>query len=249
LAWSDPDGSPFNAPATFHYKDLGNKAVKAADWTDQQKQESQYCGDGLPSTLNVGATNTFPSVIETQIATASADKWRYSYETIGPLKKCEKMAIRLCGGWCGQAIRLAGEPDPAAPNRMSTEAGQLLTLANDTQGDYSATVPVTRLGFRKNLNTGRYFQTVTLKNNGAQPVPGPIMLVLNNLSPNATLYNSSGTTGNPPAPYLSIAVGGDSLQLAPGASVSVTLEFTNPTNAGITYTTQVLALSISNDCK
>jgi hypothetical protein len=249
LAWSDPSGSPFNAPQTFHYSQLPRMAVNAADWTDAQKQSTQYCGDGLPSQLTVGATNVFPSVTETQIPVASGDKWRFSYESIGSIKKCEKMAIRLCGGWCLQAIKLAGEPDPAAPNRMSTEIGQLLTLANDTQGDVSNSLSILRSGFRKNLTTGRYVQTITLTNMTQAAIPSPLSLVLMNLSGNATLFNASGATGNPASPYLSVAAGGDTLQLGAGASVTVTLEFTNPSNQGITYTTQILALSVSADCK
>jgi hypothetical protein len=73
--------------------------------------------------------------------------------------------------------------------------------------------------------------------------------VLKNLSANATLYNQSGTVGAPASPYVSVAANGDSLQLKPGESVAVVLEFTNPTNKAITYMTQTLALSVSAACQ
>ena len=63
--------------------------------------------------------------------------------------------------------------------------------------------------------------------------------MLDSLSSNATLFNLSGATACAvPAgsPYINIA--GD---LNPGASVSVSLQFANPTKAGITYATRVLS--------
>jgi hypothetical protein len=226
---------------------LAAKKVSDPDWTANEKAAAQYCGDKIPSQLTVDpASNVFPKIKETVIPVASGDKWRYAYETFGSLPKCQKMAIRLCGGWCKEAIKVAGEAEPAGANRMSTELGQLLTAANDTQADVSGQVSITRLGFRKNLTTGRFVQTVIIKNNGSSPMPSPLSLVLNSLT-GGTLYNASGTTAA--GPYVSVPVGGDSFQLTAGQSISLDLEFTDPANQAITYTTQVLALSVSDACK
>jgi hypothetical protein len=87
--------------------------------------------------------------------------------------------------------------------------------------------------------TRRYVQTVTLKNNSAATITGPISLVLDNLSPNVTLYNASGTTNLvTPAgsPYINANV-----NLAPGVSVTVQLQFTNPGNIVFDYVPRVLA--------
>jgi len=60
--------------------------------------------------------------------------------------------------------------------------------------DITATVAVSGQGpLKLNKKTGRYTSTVTLKN-GDGAVSGPISLVLDNLSSNATLFNLTGTT-------------------------------------------------------
>ncbi len=107
--------------------------------------------------------------------------------------------------------------------------------------DVSSRVSVTRGGFRLNRATGRFVQTVTLKNTGISAIAGPVSLVLDGLSGNATLFNKTGVTSatSPTgSPYLSVSAG----NMAAGASVTVTLEFTNSNvSKGITYNTRVLA--------
>jgi hypothetical protein len=121
---------------------------------------------------------------------------------------------------------------PAAANRS--------LVANFTQViDVSAQIAISRSGFRLNRATGRFVQTVVLTNTGAA-ISGPVSLVLDNLSANASLFNGSGVTSvfapiN--SPYIDVTAG----SLAAGASVSVTLEFTDPTRGAFTYTTRVLA--------
>jgi hypothetical protein len=108
--------------------------------------------------------------------------------------------------------------------------------------DVSGSVIVARGGYVLNLTTGRYAQTVTVTNNSANTIPGPISLVLDSLS-NATLYNATGTTSfATPAgsPYITQFLGGNG-ELAPGQTISFSLQFTDPTRATITYTTRVLA--------
>jgi hypothetical protein len=103
----------------------------------------------------------------------------------------------------------------------------------------SAQVQVTRSGFGYNFTTQRFVQTVTLKNVSGAITSSPISLVLDSLSSNATLFNATGTTAcATPAgsPFINW-----SSSLAPGASGSIVLQFTNPSKAGITYATRVLA--------
>jgi hypothetical protein len=104
-------------------------------------------------------------------------------------------------------------------------------------------VGVARGSFRFNRSTRRYVQTVTLNNVSDCPIQGPMSLVLDNLSSNAALFNATGYTNCVPpldSPYINVNVGSDNV-LSPGESVTVVLDFQNPSNRGITYNTRVLA--------
>ena len=131
-----------------------------------------------------------------------------------------------------------------APNRVLRVAthGRGMWSTDLTAEDKSASVSVTRGGFRRNPATGRFMQVVTLKNIGATNIPASVALVLDGLSANASLYLPTGTTSctSPTgSPYTTVNVGADQM-LTPGEQTTVTLEFVNPTNAGITYSTRVL---------
>ncbi|MEQ1871689.1 MAG: ExeM/NucH family extracellular endonuclease, partial [Vicinamibacterales bacterium] len=88
-------------------------------------------------------------------------------------------------------------------------------------------------GFALNRATGRWVQNVTIRNNGSTTATGPISFVLASLSSNATLHASAGTTAvfYPGSPYKNLSLA----SLAPGASASITLEFTKTGAAAITY--------------
>jgi hypothetical protein len=96
-----------------------------------------------------------------------------------------------------------------------------------------------RAGFSYNVVTRRFSQQITVTNTTGNAAPGPISLVLDGLSSNATLYQASGTTDALAAPagspYFNIS------SLAAGASVTLTLQFTDPTLGGISYTPRILA--------
>jgi hypothetical protein len=86
--------------------------------------------------------------------------------------------------------------------------------------------PVTRL----------YVEVVTVTNYSGSAII-PISLVLDNLT-NATLVNATGSTsfGSPSvSSYITMNNGA-----AAGQTISFTLQFSNPTNGAITYTTRVL---------
>ena len=109
--------------------------------------------------------------------------------------------------------------------------------------DVSGHVSVTRGGYRFNRATGQFVQLVTLKNQSTTGVTGPVSLVVDNLSINASLVNGTGTTSNLPpigSPYVNANLGVSGV-LMPGQSVTLTLEFNNPSMMGITYTTRILA--------
>lgn len=109
---------------------------------------------------------------------------------------------------------------------------RVITL--DELPDLRITMNVTRSGFVLNRRTGRVSQQVTLTSLSGVPLSAPICLALDGLSANTTLVNRTGLTTSLPAgsPYVLVS----NADLAPGATLSVSLEFTNPSSGGITYT-------------
>jgi len=139
-------------------------------------------------------------------------------------------------GFYSLASDLVGNAEaPKTAAEATTQIGSAPACATDV----SPQVQVTRGGFGYNFATGRFAQTVTLKNTSASAITGPLSLVLDSLSGNATLFNPSGTTScAAPAgsPFINLAGG-----LTPGASAALALQFTDPNRTGITYATRVLA--------
>lgn len=150
---------------------------------------------------------------------------------------------------------LAGTPSLAGPYPfplLVTDSATCLARATytlDVSGPACASnattqVQVTLGGLRRNLATGRWLQTVTLRNNGAPAINGPLALALDSLSANASLYNASGQTvcASPLGrPYVLVSAGSDDI-LSPAETATVTLEFVNTqASTPITYTPRVLA--------
>ncbi|HEY3268169.1 MAG TPA: hypothetical protein VGM37_14700 [Armatimonadota bacterium] len=129
------------------------------------------------------------------------------------------------------------ESAPSAPDAVTT------ATCSGSAPAVTGQVAVTRNGFHYNHDTGVYAQTLSLKNTGATPLAAPLTLVLDNLSANASLANGLGnTTCSTPlgSPFLNANLGAGGA-LKPGDSAIVTLEFSNRTNDGITYTARLLS--------
>ena len=92
-----------------------------------------------------------------------------------------------------------------------------------------------------NRTTRRFTQSITITNDSAAPIVGPIELVLLNLK-NATLFNQTGTYQG--SPYITVLSSGS---LGVGQSLTLTLVFNDPTLATIAYTTEFLAGPIPSD--
>ncbi len=98
---------------------------------------------------------------------------------------------------------------------------------------------ITRSGYSLNRRTNTIVQTITVTNHSASTLAGPIYYVLDSLSTNTSLVNGKGVSVNttgPSSPYIIVS----STDLAPGASVSIALQFANPASGGITYTARAL---------
>ncbi len=110
------------------------------------------------------------------------------------------------------------------------------------QSNVSSGITVTRSGLRYVTSSEQQFvQTLTIKNNTSGPISGPINVVIQSLSANATLTNPGGTTGctSSGSPYVTVVQSNSAL--APGASATYPMTFRDPTLAGFTYSTTVTA--------
>jgi len=101
--------------------------------------------------------------------------------------------------------------------------------------DVTASVAITRSGIVPNRVSGKYSGAVTVKNTSGAPISGPLQLVLQGLPAGVTLDGKRGDVGG--APYLTLA----STTLAPGASLTVTTTFTNPSKTSVVYTVQLVS--------
>jgi len=82
--------------------------------------------------------------------------------------------------------------------------------------------------------------TVTVTNTTGSPISGPLQIVFFGLPANVTLVNATGSLSG--TPYLSVP---GVLSLGPGQSVTVSVQFANPSNAAITFTAVIYSGSIN----
>jgi hypothetical protein len=147
------------------------------------------------------------------------------------------------GNPTGQAISTSGTASLGSTGTESFTLDSAGDIAFTCASNVSANVGVVRSGYSYGIVTKRYAQTVTLTNNGGSAIAGPISLVLDDLSSNASLFNAAGTTQCAAplgSPYVTLAG-----PLEPGGIAAVVLQFTDTTKAGISYTTRVLAGGVS----
>ena len=98
-----------------------------------------------------------------------------------------------------------------------------------------------RSGFSFNRRTGHFTQSITITNTSNAAILGPISLVLDGLSPGVRLVNASGTTTLPKLsgrPYVNV---GNTQPLKAKQSITILLEFDDPSQKPIAYTPVVLA--------
>ncbi len=100
--------------------------------------------------------------------------------------------------------------------------------------DLFSSLDITRGVYVVNQRAHTITQTVTITNRGTSAIAGPVQLVLDNLSATASLTNKTGVTANNTpngSPYITASTG----SIAPGASVTVSLQFAMPTTGGVNY--------------
>jgi predicted extracellular nuclease len=101
--------------------------------------------------------------------------------------------------------------------------------------DVSGRVTVAKSALALNRTTGKYTGTVSFTNTSGAAINGPLQFKLDGLTPGVTLDNANGTQGG--APYITLANGA----IAPGATVTAAVTFSNPSKALIAYTAKLFS--------
>lgn len=140
--------------------------------------------------------------------------------------------------WSGPVTNATSPSTTVLMNGAETVAANF--AACSCAANVSAVVSVTRGSFIYNPATGRFTQNVTLQNNSTTTLASPISLVLDSLSADATLFNSSGKTDAFQQPAGSSYMNAN-ISLAPAQTTTITLQFTDTTKGAISYNTRVLA--------
>ncbi len=123
--------------------------------------------------------------------------------------------------------------------RFGLSALNLRDASATSFADAFTLLDIARGSFAVNSRTKKITQTVTITNRGSSAIAGPVQLVLDGLSANTALSNANGVTvGNAPngSPYLTASSG----SIAPGAAVTVTLQFNLPTSGGVNYSARTV---------
>jgi hypothetical protein len=105
--------------------------------------------------------------------------------------------------------------------------------------DVTSQVRVTRSGIRRNPLTGHFAQMLAVTNAGSA-IRGPISLSVDGLRPGVKLSNQAGNTAclTPLSPYLVLENGAS---LSSGETVNVVVEFENPANQNLAFTTRLVS--------
>jgi hypothetical protein len=98
--------------------------------------------------------------------------------------------------------------------------------------DVSSSFSIASTGLIYSRVTQSYHGTITVTNTGTQAFAGPLELTFQNLPSGVSLNAPSGTFQG--APWLNLPGG-----LAPGQSVSLTLQFSDPANTPVTFTNKL----------
>jgi hypothetical protein len=170
-----------------------------------------------------------PSFVPRSIATSGSGNY-----SSGPFTPTVAGTYR----WVAQYL---GDANTAAFQKACNDSNETVAVVAGSCADDATSQVKVALGAFKRLGlTDQFVQVVTLTNIGAVPQPGPLSLVIDNLSVNATLVNAAASTscaGPAGRPYVNSFV-----TLTPGASVSLLLTFSDPTLTPFAYlATQVLA--------
>jgi hypothetical protein len=177
--------------------------------------------DGDPSRFNQGSCPTPGSANCFRHVVAASG--HYSYMTFDVNDKTLTMRA--------YKVTKAGN-GPLNLTSLNTDTASTLvdTVVLTHPTDISSEFNVTTTGFVYSRTTGKYSGTMTVTNTSPSTISIPLNVLLNNLTPGVTMVNAAGSYNG--FPYAAPAV----QDIAPGASVSIPLQFSNPSYAKITFT-------------
>lgn len=112
------------------------------------------------------------------------------------------------------------------------EVARLYLPAQASYSDVTGQTSTYRSGLTYKRRTQTYQGTIKVTNTGTTAIAGSLQVELQNLTAGVTLVNAAGTHAG--SPYITAAGA-----LAPGASVTVPVEFSNPSAVGISYNARV----------
>ena len=159
------------------------------------------------------------------------------------------------GASCGGAVHDPGCATAVSPPGTDAVNGGRIVFAAEggpywyDEGIYVASLPcasmvsgvsVTLGTLKYDSSTGIWSQTATVKNTSTQTITGPLSLVLANLSGATSFTDGNGTTvcfAPAGSPYINFILTDN--ELAPKKTSKVTLDFSAPSNADITFTSEV----------
>lgn len=184
-----------------------------------------------------GDTSSFaiPEIVISPLAKGNAYSNSIQYSHSSDIKTLEELF----------GLSFLNNPIPVSETNVNGGYNNVATV-NDLSDLFQAgVVPAYSLEAIVQVNDvnpqGKGHGIVRIQNTGSVPVPGPLYLVLDNLSSSATLDNADGTTqvlAPLGSPYVLVNL--DGAALAPGDSAVAQLDFTDPTLDPISYTTRVL---------
>jgi hypothetical protein len=139
------------------------------------------------------------------------------------------------GGISGGRVVFAAEGGPYWYDE-GIYVASLPCAASDTSDTTVSLGPLTY-----NSSTKLWSQTATVTNSGSTPIAGPLSLVLAHLTSGVTLANRSASTvcfAPAGSSYVNLYLGSNN-KLGAGKSTSITLDFSDPSGATITFTSEV----------
>ena len=184
-----------------------------------------------------GDTSSFaiPEIVISPLAKGNAYSNSIQYSHSSDIKTLEELF----------GLSFLNNPIPVGETNVNGGYNNVATV-NDLSDLFQAgVVPAYSLEATVEVNNvnphGKGHGIVRITNTGTTAVPGPLFLVLDNLSSNATLDNTDGTTqvlAPLGSPYVIVNL--DGAALAPGDSAVAQLDFSDPSLDPISYTTRVL---------